>query len=491
MKRRTLILSTLLFLLIATVGIMLPARHSLSLPPGIWPSSRPTEGAAADQASSSKDLGGKIKLLLVTEQEDGFGLQAQPVDPTTLAVLPHAAPINLGAQYAYATSPDRQTLAMITWPSSSAINGTLHLINLDTWQDTPADLRVDDYAGELTFSADGKTLYWVTSHDPEMILPRDYQVYRYDLETARLSVLTDLPPAFSPWSHHLSAGNLALLGGPTDSHGVATTAQVLMIDPLKNEIASTLSLDDLKAGQFFEQAQDTSGEYVTYRPGLAWDAEGKMLYVTHADDDLVTRIDLAGEGSIQQMQVHPASSALDWLLTPSVEAKGGANSEARAVLNPDGNRLYSFSQRTEWGELTTANLRVIATNGMRELSRLDGLLTDFALTPNGRSLLVAKAENIQPYGFDMLVTRDVYLLDAETLQAQAHVRVGQTDQLRFGGFSPDGRYAYLTGESAQWVEGAGWRNWRTTWHVLDLNSGHLQTAGESKGGYIALVHILP
>src|SRR5690242_6433356 len=122
MKLRTLILSTLIFLLIATVGILLPARHSLSLPLGLWSPSRPTAGAAADQANTSKDLGGKIKLLLVTEQEDGFGLQAQPVDPTTLAVLPHAAPINLGAQYAYATSPDRQTLAVITWPSSSAIN---------------------------------------------------------------------------------------------------------------------------------------------------------------------------------------------------------------------------------------------------------------------------------------------------------------------------------------------------------------------------------
>jgi hypothetical protein len=128
---------------------------------------------------------------------------------------------------------------------------------------------------------------------------------------------------------------------------------------------------------------------------------------------------------------------------------------------------------------------------MRELSRLDGLLTDFALTPDGRSLLVAKAENIQPYGFDMQVSHDVYLLNAETLQEQAHVRVDQTDQLRFGGFSPDGRYAYLTGDSAQWVENSGWRNWHINWHVLDLTSGHLQTVGESKGGYIALVPILP
>src|SRR6185436_12046308 len=102
MKLRTLLLSTLLCLLIATAGIILPAQPMLNLPPGIWPSSRPTEGAATDQASSAKALGGKIKLLLVTEQEDGFGLQAQPVDPTTLAVLPHYAPINLGALYAYA-----------------------------------------------------------------------------------------------------------------------------------------------------------------------------------------------------------------------------------------------------------------------------------------------------------------------------------------------------------------------------------------------------
>jgi DNA-binding beta-propeller fold protein YncE len=488
MKRRTLLLSTLLFILIAAAGIILPAQRTLSLLPGIWSSSRPTEGSATDQASFSKDLGGKIKLLLVTQNGS---LQAQPVDPATLAALPDYAPINLGSLYTYAVSSDRKTLAMIIWPSSSAIKGTLHLINLDTWQDTPADLRLDDYVSELTFSADGKMLYWVTSHDPMILMQRDYQVYRYELETDRLSPITQLPSTFVPWSHHLSEGRLALLGIPNDSKGLTTAApQVLMIDPSKNEIASTLRLDGVKAGQFFEIAQTESGEYVTYRPGLAWDPEGKLLYVTHADDDQVTRVDL-NRATIQQTHIHPQHSALDWLLTPSVEAKGGMSSEARAVLNPEGNRLYSFSQRTEWGELTTAHLRVIATDGMREISRLDGLLTDFALTPDGHSLLFAKAENIKPYGFDMQVSRDVYLLDAETLQEQAHVRVDQTDQLDFGGFSPDGRYAYLTGSSAQWVEGSGWRNWHTNWHVLDLTSGHLQTVGESTGGYIALVHILP
>jgi hypothetical protein len=333
MKRRTLLLSTLLFILIAAAGIILPAQRTLSLLPGIWSSSRPTEGSATDQASFSKDLGGKIKLLLVTQNGS---LQAQPVDPATLAALPDYAPINLGSLYTYAVSSDRKTLAMIIWPSSSAIKGTLHLINLDTWQDTPADLRLDDYVSELTFSADGKMLYWVTSHDPMILMQRDYQVYRYELETDRLSPITQLPSTFVPWSHHLSEGRLALLGIPNDSKGLTTAApQVLMIDPSKNEIASTLRLDGVKAGQFFEIAQTESGEYVTYRPGLAWDPEGKLLYVTHADDDQVTRVDL-NRATIQQTHIHPQHSALDWLLTPSVEAKGGMSSEARAVLNRRG-----------------------------------------------------------------------------------------------------------------------------------------------------------
>jgi len=143
------------------------------------------------------------------------------------------------------------------------------------------------------------------------------------------------------------------------------------------------------------------------------------------------------------------------------------------------------------GMLKATDLRVIATNGMREINHLDELLTDFALAPDGKTLLVVKGKIVRPFGFDMMVTRDVYALDAETLQERIHVRVDQVDQLWFDGFSPDGSYAYLRGSSAQWVEGTGWRDWQTSWQLLDLNSFRLILAGESRSSYAGLLHIVP
>jgi hypothetical protein len=141
--------------------------------------------------------------------------------------------------------------------------------------------------------------------------------------------------------------------------------------------------------------------------------------------------------------------------------------------------------------LKASDLQVIAIDGMREINHLDKLLTDFALTPDGKSLLVAKGEIDKSYGFDMLVNRDVYVLDAETLRERIQVRIDQVDQLWFDGFSPDGRYAYLRGSLAQWVEGGGWRDWRTVWQLLDLNSYRLISAGESGSRYGVLLHIAP
>jgi hypothetical protein len=143
------------------------------------------------------------------------------------------------------------------------------------------------------------------------------------------------------------------------------------------------------------------------------------------------------------------------------------------------------------GLLKATDLRVIAIDGMREISYLDELLTDFALTPDGKSLLVVKGEIVNSYGFDMMVHRDLYVLDAETLQERIHVRVDQADQLGLDGFSPNGRYAYLQGSSARWVEGSGWREWQTTWQLLDLNSYRLISEGESRSSYVALLHIVP
>ena len=505
MKSRTIFLVTLIFVVVATIFVIPPALHTLSVAPPTL-SSQPDQVATSEQTIvPDPNTSDAITLLAVTEQENGIGLQARPVSPATLANLPEHAPINFGHHYTYATSPDRKMLAVITWPSgSNNAGGTLHFIDLNTWTETLTDLRIDDYVSELTFGADGRTLYWTlpAARDPAHGMPRDYQLYQYDLDSRQLFPIAQLPPSFIPWAQRLSSGNLAIFGIPTDPDNLTEDVpRLLIIDPAGNRIVADVRIDGVKAGQFREpalnvtpSAQGESWQYVMYRPGLAWDLDRQALYVVHADEDKVTVVDLVKGAVIEQTITRPQPSFLEWISeswAPAAKAKGGPELSTRVILSRDGERLYIFSQETEMGTLKATDLHVIATNGMREISHLGELLVDFALTPDGKALLIAKGEIVRPYGFDMMVTRDVYVLDAETLQERIHVRIDQVDQLWFDGFSPDGSYAYLRGSSAQWVEGAGWRDWQTTWQLLDLNSYRLIRAGESRGSYAALLHIVP
>ncbi len=509
MRRRTILLSFLLFLAIAVAGVIVPARRTLSVSPGVW-YSQPVDVSATNQASVSNFTDGTITLLSVTEKENGAGLQARPVDSATLANLPGYAPINFGHHYTYAASPDRKTLAVITWPSGSDnAGGALHLIDLKTWTATPTDLHFDDYIGSLTFGADGKTLYWTmpATHDPAHGMSRDYQLYRYDLDSRQSSVVTQFPSSFMPWEQQtilLSTGKVAIFGVPTDPNNLAEDApHVLIVDLTRHSITADVQLDGMKAGQFHENvtpsAQGESGQYVMYNPGLVWDLERNLLYVAHADEDKVTVVDLVQQAVTQQTYIRPQHSFLEWLsalLVLTVEAKGGPEMGTRAMLSRDGKRLYVFSQDTEAGLLRATKLRVISTNGMREINYIDDLLTDFTLTPDGKSLLVIKSETVNLYGFDMILSRDVYVLDAETLQERVHIRANQFDDLWFGGFSPDGRYVYMKGTSARWVDGSGWTDWRTAWQLLDLNSYHLTSVGESVSSstsyrYATLLPIIP
>jgi hypothetical protein len=406
--------------------------------------------------------------------------------------------MDFGHHYTYAVSPNLEILAVITWPSDSNAAGKLHLIDLDTWTDTPIDSRIESYVSDLAFSTDGNSLYWVAAQG----ILRVYQVYRYDLANGDLSAIAQLPSSFFPWSQRLVSGNVIIFGVSTDTDGLTEDVpRVLIIDPARGHITSDIRLDAVKAGQFQEQlmnvtpsAPEESGQFVSYGPGLAWDLNRKVLYIAHADEDKITVVDLVKRRVVKQIPIHVRQPLLQWIadsLAPDVEAKGGPWLGARVLLSGDGERLYVFHEKTEMGISKPVDLHVIATDGMREIAHLIELLTDFTLTPDGKSLLVVKGEVDKSYGFDEMVSRDVYVLDAESLQERAHIRIDQVDQLWFDGFSPDGRYAYLRGSSGQWIEGSGWRNWQTGWQLLDLSSYRLLSAGKSESMFGALIHVGP
>ncbi len=124
MKRRTIFFISIFFVVIATIFVIPPMLRTLRVTPLTLSSQPSTVTASEPVIAPNRNTNDAITLLAVTENEKGDGLQARPVNPTTLDNLPGFAPINFGHHYTYVVSPDRKTLAVITWPCRAIINST-------------------------------------------------------------------------------------------------------------------------------------------------------------------------------------------------------------------------------------------------------------------------------------------------------------------------------------------------------------------------------
>src|SRR5262245_56780163 len=71
--------------------------------------------------------------LLAVEWKGPQGNQLFPLDPTSGTALPGYTSIPLGQSYSHAFSPDRHTLAVVTFPNENIYKGRLLLIDLPVW----------------------------------------------------------------------------------------------------------------------------------------------------------------------------------------------------------------------------------------------------------------------------------------------------------------------------------------------------------------------
>jgi hypothetical protein len=474
-----------------------------STPADVWAEIKAILSPPADVASAPPGL------VLVTQDNEGYGLQGLPFDPGSLADLPGYEPIGFGHHYQYAMSPDGRTLATITWPSGMHNrDGVLHFIDLPSWTEHSTGVTLDDYVNDLVFSPDGKALYWTqpTRRDPApglprdyqlYGLPRDYQLYRYEVGRRKLTVVTGFPSSFSLGEMHplRSGSRLAIYGVPTGANYLADDVpHVRLVDLVTGHLIADVRLDGVTAGQMqIETAGPDEPPYRFYLPGLAWDLEHDLLYVVHADTDQITVVDLAKGEISRQATIHPRYTLLERLgnwLVPVAAAKGAVpGTEKRAVLSPDGTRLYVVGLRSEmtrreddqewtWHEVPSG-LQVIATGDLAELGQMDLAVSDLALSPDGRWLLLASTQEVTKADGEIeRVGRGLYLFDAQQLQEVAHL--APEVEFRLHRFSPDGRYAYVSTSASDWL-GDQYGNWRVTLHVLELEAGRFVAEREFAG----------
>ncbi|MGH2607161.1 MAG: YncE family protein, partial [Anaerolineales bacterium] len=139
--------------------------------------------------------------------------------------------------------------------------------------------------------------------------------------------------------------------------------------------------------------------FLWWSPAVVFSPDGRTLYVIHADEDRLTRVDLA-EQTMTTMEIAPRRSWFERLLTLGVEtahAKGAGGGFLRGVISPDGTRLYSVGSLTEptlddQGNLsfntTNLGLRVIDASSGAELARLDTRADEISVGMDGEQIFI-------------------------------------------------------------------------------------------------------
>jgi len=430
----------------------------------------PEPGLAPEAAAGT--LAGPSRLLMALPEGSRL-TTLRPVDPATLADLAGFSPIRFNTCSPHAFAPDGQTLAFIRC-SGAEQGAALHLVDVETWKEQAVSLGRSverDWAGYLSFSADGSALYWIENIMSGQGVPPSYVLHRHSRTDYASGVLTKLPVGFVPHALHLLPGGLraAVFGQPvTAEHLPDGDSRVLLIRLSDGTIEAEIPLPGVVAGRW--RTADGMERYT--QPGLAWDPARSLLYVVDGAPDRVTVVDLR-EGRLARRAELRSVSWLERLGVVRVAAaKALPGTSVEAVLSPGGERLYvaAFREEVEGlhdtpaapsvGRGTPLGLTVIDTGDLWEIGKLDLPVSNLALAPGGSRLLLWGAS----WECETGCRREghgVYVVDTAKLTRVAHVLPG--NEATVLGFSPDGRYAYIGEDTGRGVHH----------RVLDLAKGRL------------------
>ncbi len=424
-------------------------------------------------------------LFLVTDNAAHTELAVQPVDPVSLQPLADYVPLSLGHHYTAAISPDRGTLAAITWPSEWQTGGILHIIDLTTWNDQITTAIFDHAVTDLSFSADGVTLFWVQPIGAAYDSSQIYAVFHCAVRNCDATTpWVELPTGFWPFQARLlrSGSQLAVFGIPVDTNYLATgTPQVLVIDLNERQPTATITVNGLIAGQRASAPSDsqTPIEYEYNRPGLAWGLDTNLLYIFHPTTPELTVVDLAA-GIIARHIDFAGNKTAGY-------AKFASGTMRLSIVNERDSRLYVSTMQDQVTsqsdeEFTAASLplgiEMIDTQTMKNVARIPLPVFEMALSPGGHYLFATGMSSVRTQDKDEVSYSGLYILDAASLETVKHV---ETDNqvVSLQGFSLDSRYAYV---SFLGTDGSN-----SVMHVIDLTTLSMAAERTLPVGYSALL----
>lgn len=355
------------------------------------------------------------------------------VSSITGKVFDSYAPILLGQQPVYALSPDRHTLAVVSFVSDQYPDyAQLYLIDLSLWAYRTAKLEeLHDWVNMMTFSSDGTALAVSAGTSGELLI----------IDTKSSEVRVSAQAGFSVRNIKFTTDGKAIMAyGPHFAPDVAVSigapkATLYSVSDLS--VLWSVELDGVRDG-IFPKKEGTStedlfqpGAAVGYTPGVVFAPDRDMLYVVHGDGDKLTTVDFANQ-KVSTVNVQAQLSWFDQLLSLTADvayAKGMDGTTKQAVISQDGKFLYVVGNTSVVTQQANGNWKITNTPiGMQVIAVADGALiekydteaTSAYTSGDGRYLFLSGWKN-DTYGtpwtevYDMSSNRFVKRIDNVSL----------------------------------------------------------------------------
>jgi hypothetical protein len=289
--------------------------------------------------------------LLAKLDNESQMLLLSPVDPTTGTALAAYAPIRLGLNFYYRFTPDRKSLIFASYPSTDPSRATLHVVDLASWHDESAiQITSKGWPSALTVSRDGALFAIV------IVQPKDSSLWLVDAVKHVVLAHHVMPLLVTSMQFTGDHQGLMLYGRQEDPNtslsGGPPIAQLLSARGLDMLWSRTLKdvRDGFEPNQTFTGSAHDPGAGTTFRPAVVFAPDTDVMYIVHAGEDKLTRVDFAKKSALT-LDVRPAASWFEQLLAftaGTAYAKAQDGVERSAVISTDGKTIYTCGVQNKW-----------------------------------------------------------------------------------------------------------------------------------------------
>ena len=396
-------------LLVLTACSALPAEVSPTEIQAGKPETIQSEKSAPTLATAKP---GKLtnSILAVLWKSSGEGHFLLPIDPATGQAITNYEPISLGQSYSYAFSPDRRTLAAVGYVSRQHPNGgSLHLIDLETWEDHVQELRLDAYVNAIDFSPNGDRLAIAYGNNDSQILVLN--VTKPFAKSKFATVQASMGFLINKMKFTSDGSGLMVYGYKTENPSSVNQMNpeppiVMLIDSSDLSVRWNADLEGVRHGILpkdetnDEQVDLTQpGNAVYFFPGLTFGPDSDILYVAHANEDKLTIVAFDAQ-RVSSVEIGPKLSWFERLLSLGAgvaHAKVAEGTTRHAVVSPDGQFLYIVGERNELADAENdewqintipLGLQVVRVEDGSRLGRYDTKASDISISNDGHFLFL-------------------------------------------------------------------------------------------------------